>query len=107
VSPGERIISNRERRRFLVHLFCAPGGSDEICGYTVRIRPYGARNALSGDIGELTFTDDRELIAAINPLLPSGSDVRDIFGHIESPNGFFYLLELSDEQARSLGWQGR
>jgi hypothetical protein len=51
------------------------------------------------------FADECELIAVINPLLPNGSDVRDVFEHIETPNGFFYLLRLSDEEAAQLGWR--
>lgn len=53
---------------------------------------------------ERTFADDNELIATVNPLLPEGSDIRDIFEHIETPNGFYYLLHLSSDEARELGW---
>jgi hypothetical protein len=40
----------------------------------------------------------------MNPLLPRGSDVRDVLSHIESPDGFLYLLHLSSEEAAHLGW---
>lgn len=70
-----------------------------------RISPWaGRRNSRTGII-ERVFADECELIEAINPLLPHGSDVRDIFEHIESSNGFFYLLRLSSEEAAQLGWQ--
>ena len=89
------------RRRYLVHLSCVVEEQSEGCRYVVRIRPAAARTGL---FGRREFRDDCELIAAINPVLPPGSDVRDVFGHIENPNGFFYLLWLSDDQAEQLGW---
>ena len=49
--------------------------------------------------------DEYELIETINPLLPHGSDVRDVLSHIESPDGFIYLLYLSSEEAERLGWR--
>ncbi len=49
--------------------------------------------------------DEYELTEALNPLLPHGSDVRDVLSHIESPEGFLYLLNLSSEEARRLGWR--
>jgi hypothetical protein len=64
-----------------------------------------ACSGLHTEPGERAFGDECELIATINPLLPPGSDVRDGFDHIESPNGFDYLLHLSAEQAGQLGWQ--
>ena len=54
---------------------------------------------------ERVFTDEYELIETMNPLLPHGSDVRDVISHIESPDGFLYLLYLSSEEAGSLGWR--
>ena len=54
---------------------------------------------------ERVFTDEYELIETINPLLPQGSDVRNVISHIESPDGFLYLLYLSSEEANSLGWR--
>ncbi|MFP5233626.1 MAG: hypothetical protein ACLGQX_13530 [Acidobacteriota bacterium] len=45
------------------------------------------------------------MIDVVNPLLLRGSDVRDVMEHIESPNGFFYLLRLSSEEAARLGWR--
>lgn len=49
--------------------------------------------------------DEYELIETINPLLPRGSDIRDVLSHIESPDGFLYLLYLSAEEANRLGWR--
>jgi hypothetical protein len=94
----------RQRRRYVVHLLCAFDHEGEGCRYIVRIRPWAARSGMHAESRERVFADDCELIAAINPLLPRGSDVRDVFEHIESPNGFFYLLYLSCEEAGQLGW---
>jgi len=48
------------------------------------------------------FSDASELIATINPLLPGRSDVRDVLSHIESKEGFLYLIDLTSEQVSSL-----
>lgn len=72
--------------------------------YFARIRPSAARSGAHTQFGERAFEDDCELIAAINPLLPPGSDVRDVFAHIDTAIGFFYLLWLTTEEARQLGW---
>ena len=58
------------------------------------------------EIHERAFCDQCELIETVNRLLPRGSDVRDVLGHIESPDGFLYLLHLSSEEAGCLGWHG-
>jgi hypothetical protein len=92
------------RRRYLVHLLCVVEGQSESCHYIARIRPWVARS-VNTEAGERAFADECELIATINPLLPRGSDIRDVFDHIESPNGFFYLLRLSSEEAGRLGWR--
>lgn len=96
---------SRPRRRYLVHLLSARNRDCEGCCYIARISPWAARSGIHAETQERTFADDCELIATINPLLPPGSDVRDVFGHIESPNGFFYLLHLSNEEAGQLGWR--
>ena len=93
------------RRRYVVHLSCLPQKDVKICQYVVRIRPSAGRGGARTQVGERVFEDDRELIAAINPVLPPTSDVRDVFEHIESQNGFFYLLWLTDEEAQRLGWE--
>jgi hypothetical protein len=41
----------------------------------------------------------------MNALLPHGSDVRNVLSHIESPDGFLYLLYLSFEEVSNLGWR--
>ena len=89
------------RRRYLVHLLCPFDREDN---YIVRIRPWAGRHGHFMQIRERAFADERELIATINQLLPAGSDVRDVFGHIETENGFYYLLHLTDEEAYQLGW---
>ena len=91
------------RRRYLVHLSYVLKADAETFHYVVRIRPSAVRRSV---FGQRDFKDDCELIAAINPVLPPGSDVRDVFGQIENPNGFFYVLWLSDKQAERLGWGG-
>ena len=100
--------NNREarRRRFVVHLSCLSETGRESGRYFARIRPSTARSGAHTQFGERAFEDDCELIAVINPLLPPGSDVRDIFAHIDTPNGFFYVLWLTHEEARQLGWNG-
>lgn len=96
--------STERRRRYVVHLSCIPDSENENCRYLARISPASVHTSANPRYGERSFEDDCELIAAINPVLPSGSDVRDVFGHIESPNGFFYLLWLTNKEARQLGW---
>jgi hypothetical protein len=93
------------RRRYLVHLSYALDGDSENAHYIARIRPWAARGSSRTGILERIFADEYELIEAINPLLPHGSDVRDIFEHIESPKGFFYLLRLTTDEAEQLGWR--
>ena len=65
----------------------------------------GGAQRLHAEPRERAFADECELIATINPLLPPGSDIRDVFDHIESPNGFYYLLHLRSEEAAQLGWR--
>jgi hypothetical protein len=93
------------RRRYLVHLLCALDRECEGCRYIARIHPWAARSGVHAETRERVFADECEFIATINPLLPRGSDIRDVFDHIESPNGFFYLLHLSSEEAGQLGWR--
>ncbi len=93
------------RRRYLVQLSCAFDREYENRRYLARIRPWAARGSAHTETCQRDFPDECELIATINPLLPPGSDVRDVFEHIESPNGFFYLLHLSSEEAGLLGWR--
>ena len=88
----------------MVYLFCAHVQAKGACGYIARIQPWAARMSARAETRERVFTDECELIATINPLLPRGSDVRDVLSHIESPDGFLYLLHLNSEQAARLGW---
>ncbi len=91
------------RRRYLVQLLCVRGDEHESRSYFVRIRPWSARGNSRAKTMERVFADEWELIDVVNPLLPRSSDVRDVMEHIESPNGFFYLLRLSSEEAAQLG----
>lgn len=93
------------RRLYVVHLLSGLDHECQECRYIARLRPWAARTSSQVRNSERTFADECELIATINPLLPRGSDVRDVFGHIESPNGFLYLLRLSGAEARQLGWR--
>lgn len=94
------------RRRYVVHLSCgSEDGTGPSC-YIARIRPLAARAVTQVETHERVFTDECALIATINPLLPAGSDVRDVFSHVESSDGFFYILCLSGDEARQLGWRG-
>ena len=93
------------RRRYVVYLFCAHDETNRACGYIARIQPWAARMSARAETRERVFTDECELIETINPLLPGGSDVRDVLSHIESPDGFLYLLYLNSEQAARLGWR--
>jgi len=99
LNPGPR------RRRYLVHLFCTHDEGSLVCRYTVSIRLWTVRSSAYVKSQEYAFRDEYELIETINPLLPHGSDVRDVLSHIESPDGFLYLLSLSPEEADRLGWR--
>ncbi len=104
MKPNDENQPPAPRRRYLVHLACAPGGQGGLNRYIARVRPWVARAGAMAPAQERIFMDECELISAINPLLPQGSDVRDVLEHIEAPGGFFYLLPLSGEQAVQLGW---
>lgn len=93
------------RRLYVVHLLSGLDHECQTCRYVARIRPWATRTISPPVYCERTFADECELIAAVNPLLPRGSDIRDVFGHIESPSGFLYLLRLSVAEARKLGWR--
>lgn len=103
--PGHERASTSPRRRYLVHVSGARDRESEICSYITRICPWAARGNPRSGAHQRVFADEYELISVINPLLPHGSDVRDVFEHIEAPNGFFYLLRLSGEEAAELGWR--
>jgi len=75
------------------------------CRYIANVQLWTVRNSAHAKTKQYAFVDEYELIETINPLLPHGSDVRDVLSHIESPDGFLYLLYLSSEEAASLGWR--
>lgn len=92
------------RRRFLIHLSCAQE-SGKSRRYIARIELWKSRRTTPKERHKRLFADECALTQAMNPLLPSGSDVRDVLGHIECNDGFFYLLNLTSEEAGSLGWR--
>ena len=92
-------------RRYLVHLSCVQEETTGICRYLLRIQPWHRRSVRRIQPQERLFEDEYELIETLNPLLPEGSDVRNVLSYIESPEGFLYLLNLNPEQARTLGWR--
>ena len=106
MNPIGQADSQPPRRRYVVHLSCVNEVGPSPCRYIARIRPLAARAVTQAEVHERIFADECDLIATVNPLLPSGSDVRDVFSHVESPDGFFYILCLSAEEAARLGWQG-
>ncbi len=101
----QRPASIHSRRRYLVHLYCTRADQSGSCAYSVRIRPWSARGDYRTKAMDRVFADEWELIDIVNPLLVRGSDLRDVMEHIESPNGFFYLLRLTSEEAERLGWR--
>lgn len=88
----------------MVHLYCMHDKGCRACRYVARTQLWTTRGSVMAKIGERVFTDEYELIETINPLLPQGSDVRNIISNIENPDGFLYLLYLNSEEAGSLGW---
>jgi hypothetical protein len=102
--PSDKLDLPVPRRRYLIHLACAFEEGDDSRHYVVRIQPWKSRPNEQAERCDRIFSDEYELAEAVNPLLPCGSDVRDILGHIECNEGFFYLLHLTGEEAQRLGW---
>jgi hypothetical protein len=98
-------IAAPRRHRFLLHLFGTRKGDGEDWTYTATIRLWAGRSSGRSAIHERSFKDENDLIRTVNPLLANGSDVRDVLNHIESPDGFFYLLNLTVEEACKFGWR--
>lgn len=96
--------STERKRRYLVHLVAAQDDNTGRCFYVAHICPWSARPSARVVAKERRFTDECELIETLNPLLPKGSDVRDVMGHVEGPDGFLYLLSLIPSEAALLGW---
>jgi hypothetical protein len=94
------------RRRYLVHLFSVHDEGNDACRYFARIQLWATRINLRAETHERSFNDQCEFIEILNRLLPNGSDVRNVLSHIESPDGFLYLLHLNPEEASRLGWRG-
>lgn len=105
-TPARKSQTPFGARRYLVHLSCVPEETTGNFRYLMRIRPWTPRsNARHLLPQERLFEDEYELMRAVNPLLPGGSDVRNVLSYIESPEGFLYLLHLNPEQAQTLGWR--
>lgn len=94
------------RRRYLVHLTCLNNGESNSRRYVVFIHLWPMRRGKLAEGHTQVFNSEALLVAAMNPLLPGGSDIRDVLGHIECDDGFFYLLYLTNHEARQLGWSG-
>lgn len=107
MKAGRRSHLPSPKSRYLVHLFCTPGENPGEHRYVVRIRPWTSRRGRSAPPQDRLFESEWELIQAVNPLLPRGSDVRHVLSYVESAEGFLYLLHLNAEQASALGWQGQ
>lgn len=104
-TPARKSQTRSGARRYLVHLSCVPEETTGSFRYLMRIRPWAPRSSAPHfQPRERLFEDEYELMRALNPLLPGGSDVRNVLSHIESPEGFLYLLHLKPEQAQTLGW---
>jgi hypothetical protein len=103
--PPRKLSRAPRRRRYLVHLCCAHDEGSRACRHIARIQLWTTRSGVQPKTHERVFTDEYELIETMNPLLPQGSDVRHVISHIESPEGFLYLLYLSSDEAGSLGWR--
>ena len=103
--PAQKIDPEPRRRRYLIHLCSTYDEGSHACRYAARIQPWKGHSSVLAKTQERVFTDEYELIETINPLLPRGSDVRNVLSHIENPDGFLYLLYLSSEEANSLGWR--
>jgi hypothetical protein len=103
--PAQKFNRALRKRRYLIHLCCAHDEGSRACRYVARIQLWTTRNSVHTKTHERVFTDEYALIETINPLLPQGSDVRDILSHIESADGFLYLLYLSSHEANNLGWR--
>ena len=93
------------RHRFLLHLFGTRKEDGEDWKYGATIQLWAARGSGRSGIQRRTFKDENDLIRTVNPLLANGSDVRDVLSHIESPDGFFYLLRLTVGEACKFGWR--
>ena len=104
-TPSRRHDHAEGRRRYLIHISMVHSTEASSQEYQVCIEPWAARRSKCSEQSTLHFRDECELIQTLNPLLPCGSDVRDVLAHVESTGGFFYLVELSAEQARQLGWK--
>lgn len=102
---AQKLNAGCRKRRYLVHVCCKYDESNSACRYIASIRLWSVRSGAQPKPQERIFVDEYELIETINPLLPQGSDIRNVLSHIESPDGFLYLLYLNPEEAERLGWR--
>lgn len=101
-TPSRKLDRAAGRRRYLIHISMVRMADNSSQEYLVCVEPWAARRSKCSEQNTVHFSDECALIEAVNPLLPSGSDVRDVLGHVESKGGFFYLVELTATQARKL-----
>jgi hypothetical protein len=92
-----------QKRRYLIHIMSTYDERTGTRSYIVRTRRWSTRPTQIVRAAERQFADECELIKVLNPLLPQGSDVRDVLNDVEGPEGFIYLLHLNHTQAASLG----
>lgn len=102
--PNLLPVQGERKKRYLIHLTAAQDESTGSRSYVAFVRLWSARPNPSAKTGERGFADECELVEVLNPLLPKDSDVRDVLGYVEGPDGFIYLLHLSQTEAASLGW---
>lgn len=100
-----KLKSEPRKRRYLIHLCCTHDQDSLACQYVANVQLWTVRNSGHAKTETYTFADEYQLIETMNALLPQGSDVRDVLSHIETPEGFIYLLYLSSAEAGSLGWR--
>jgi hypothetical protein len=103
--PSRKLDHVTHRRRYLLHILSVAEPRNNSHRYVARIQLWTSRPKTQNELHERFFSDERILAETLNPLLPCGSDVRDVLGHIESDDGFFYLLHLTSEEAEILGWK--
>jgi hypothetical protein len=93
------------KRRYLIHISSVVEASDNSRQYLLSIQPWTSRLRTQTERQKRFISDECALAETLNPLLPSGSNVRDVLGYIENDGGFFYLLHLTSKEAELLGWR--
>ena len=55
-------------------------------------------------VGERVFTSEDDMLQSVKRRLPADTNVRSVLKRIRSPKGLHCVLELTDFEAESLGW---